>query len=329
MEVWRYVAGTKAQVSSLGRFCSTRGVVTTPKPRRDGYVRVQIDGKLYYIHRLIAVAFNLPRKKGQHQVNHRNGDRSDNLEWVTASENIRHSFDNLDRESSAPRQSKPVRGRKRGTEDWTPYPSSQEAARTLGLDSGSIRACCRGKYQRTGEYEFEYDEPNEPPLLEGEEWRYVTGTTAQVSSLGRFCSTFGVVTTPKPHLDGYVYVGINGKLYLIHRLIAIAFNLPREKGQDQVNHRNGDRSDNRLDNLEWVTASENVRHSFDNLDRESSAPRQSKPVRGRKRGTEDWTPYPSSQEAARTLGLDSGSISACCRGKRRRTGGYEFQFETK
>ena len=45
-EVWRSVEGTKASVSSLGRFRSAFGVVSTPSPMASGYVRVQIDGKV-------------------------------------------------------------------------------------------------------------------------------------------------------------------------------------------------------------------------------------------------------------------------------------------
>ena len=48
-----------------------------------------------------------------------------------------------------------------------------------------------------GGYEFEFADPTEPDTLEGEEWRDTIGD-AQVSSLGRFRSTMGVVSTPAP-----------------------------------------------------------------------------------------------------------------------------------
>lgn len=70
------------------------------------------------------------------------------------------------------------------------------------------------------------------------------------------------------HPDGYVNVGLRKESKIVkrtsvHRLVAVAF-IPLVKGKDFVNHKNGIKSDNRAENLEWCTRQENVRHSFDN-----------------------------------------------------------------
>ena len=178
-EEWRIVAGTGAQVSSHGRFRSTKGVITTPMPKKSGYVQVAILKKNYYIHRLIAVAFGLTRAEGQSTVDHIDGDptnnRLDNLRWASSSEQIKYSYaTNAARVSSAPRRSKPVRGRKCGDVTWTPYASVSEAARALQLNPGHVSLCCAKKRRQTGGYEFEFDVPTEVAVLPGEEWRDVT-----------------------------------------------------------------------------------------------------------------------------------------------------------
>ena len=70
-----------------------------------------------------------------------------------------------------------------------------------------------------------------------------------------------------------------------------------------------------------------MKHSYaTNENRASNAQRTSKPVEGRKLGAEAWVPYASTAEAARSLELHPGHISACCSGGRKHTGGYEFRW---
>jgi hypothetical protein len=82
----------------------------------------------------------------------------------------------------------------------------------------------------------------------------------------------GKVIGPRGHAlsssttsDGYELIPLYSdegkqKTFSLHRLVALAF-VPNPKGKAQVNHINGDKSDNRASNLEWSTRSENMAHA--------------------------------------------------------------------
>ena len=87
----------------------------------------------------------------------------------------------------------------------------------------------------------------------------------------------------KPSLatTGYFVIGIctNGKKknFPIHRLVAQTF-IPNPQNKPQVNHRDGNKLNNNIDNLEWVTAKENSKHALDMGLLENISKSVSKPV---------------------------------------------------
>jgi hypothetical protein len=110
-----------------------------------------------------------------------------------------------------------------------------------------------------------------------ENWKDINGYEGyyQISNFGKIKSLPRVLknrikkeTILKPSINNHGYVAcgltINKKYkrFLIHRLVAEAF---IENTQDKpfINHINGIKDDNRIENLEWVTHSENVKHAYD------------------------------------------------------------------
>jgi hypothetical protein len=68
---------------------------------------------------------------------------------------------------------------------------------------------------------------------------------------------------------GYQHISLHTKSILYHRAIASVF-IPNPDNKKEINHKNGIKTDNRIENLEWVTRSENIKHSFDVLKKKSN-----------------------------------------------------------
>ena len=64
--------------------------------------------------------------------------------------------------------------------------------------------------------------------------------------------------------DGYKLISLKGKSKRVHRLVAEAF-IKNPNNLSQINHKNGDKGDNRVENLEWCDQSKNQQHKYDEL----------------------------------------------------------------
>ena len=114
------------------------------------------------------------------------------------------------------------------------------------------------------------------------------------------------------------------KTYTVHRLVAKAF-LPNLKNKKQVNHIDGNKENNNIDNLEWVTSSENNKHAF--------ITGLNKPHNMRKVNQYDlqgnfikqWNSIIDFLKE-NNLNLKNSNITTCCKGKRKNAYGFIWKY---
>lgn len=101
------------------------------------------------------------------------------------------------------------------------------------------------------------------PSLDWEEWRDIPGYEWRymVSNIWRVKSIIRNKILKLDNSGSYPTVDLCIRRELVHRLVALSF-IPNPNNKPQVNHINGIKYDNRLDNLEWVTRSENTIHAY-------------------------------------------------------------------
>jgi hypothetical protein len=156
-------------------------------------------------------------------------------------------------------------------------------------------------------------------------WRPVRGLEDkyEVSNTGlvrRKAYLMKAVVTPKGgHLQ--INLGLHRRTY-VHRLVAEAFLGEPGENQIWVNHRNGNPSDNRVENLEWCTPGENIEHGYRHNGRVNY---NSRPVRALDVNGEPIMEFASMTSAAKHLGVTHGAVrSALARGGK--CGGYLWEF---
>lgn len=240
--------------------------------------------KCVRIHQAVLTTFGPARPSEKHTPNHKNLDRADNrienLEWSTRSEQQKHRYVHGHRGQ----QGRSVHQLSLEGEHIKTHESISAAARATNSQPKCITLVCTGKMKKTNGFSWAYaTEPKPLPAstMTDEEWKEIaTEQGYQISTFGRVRNPRGRMMSTKPRTDGYVPLVIShnkrSNNYLMHILVASTF-IPNDDRtvRNEVDHKDGNRSNNAVTNLEWVTHKENaaraIGKSVEKLDSKTQA----------------------------------------------------------
>jgi hypothetical protein len=282
-EIWKDIPGYegKYKISNYGKVVSyswTRFFGTDNKARidypeiqkkihinKDGYpvVGLSIKGKekKFRVHKLVALTF-IPNPENKPEVNHKDANKQNNhvnnLEWATHQENMDHCFALGLRKKQYIRKPK-VYVSKVCTKCNIEKPITDFRIVNYKTGEQGRRPRCKSCEKKL--QQLRRNTYYEKISLEGEIWKDIPldNCNYEISTLGRVRhKNSGKVLTPKKHTGGYHQVSFyvlgtsKTKYYFVHRLMAQTF-LYKEDDKPMVLHRDGNKENNKLDNLFYGT----------------------------------------------------------------------------
>jgi hypothetical protein len=271
-EEWKVIEkATNYEVSNYGRVKNAKTDRILKPTLNGGYwaIGLRINNKTTtaFAHRLVATYFMVCPDE-TYVVNHKDGIKTnnhvENLEWVSQSENCKHAYRlNLNTPTII------------GVSQYTPdgvfikeYKSLVDAEKETGVFNGHISNACRCVRNRkiAGGYIWKYTSyiPTTQPVPQGKTMtrypNYIITNDGRVYNSQR-----NKYLVPAESHGGYMYVGLSDgverKSFSLHRLVALNF-INNPNNYLEVNHIDFDKTNNNVDNLEWISRSDNMKHNF-------------------------------------------------------------------
>nr|QBK86186.1 MAG: HNH endonuclease [Marseillevirus LCMAC101] len=310
---------SKYEVSSMGQIRNKKSKYIFSSKPFGGYIRNKFlddEGisKNIYVHIIVARAFIGEPKSSDLTVDHINRKPTDNrvvnLRWATKEQQAANSD-----KSNSGCKGQPVIQYTMDMEEIKRWVNITTAANELKIDKGNISKVCKGSYDHAGGFKWAYERQD----LDGEIWKNYEPMDIQVSNMGRIKSlhiTYGSKT------GNYLTYGEPQKR--VHVMVAEVF-LPNPENKPEVNHKDKNGINNKLENLEWATRSEQMIHSHQsnsNPDRYSNA----RAVKQYDLEGNFICEYESIKEASKYAGCLKTSISQVCSGLSKSTKKFVFKY---
>lgn len=324
-EIWKKIDGyTNYSISSFGNVRNDKTDKLLKLSYARGYTRVGLSNnkkvKGFFVHRLVAFAFLGKPEENQTTIDHINRIKDDNkpsnLRWAS------HTEQNYNKIKTS-HQPKKVMQFSLDDNYIKMFDSAKIAAENIKGCNISIKQACVGRLKTSGGFKWKFEENT---IIQGEIWKEikVENILFIVSNKGRIKHSHNTINY------GYNYGGykavqktLNGKTktMVIHRLVAMAFIPNLDPLKNIVNHKDGNKTNNTDENLEWVTASENVQHSINILNNKV------KPIIQRDADSlKILGEFKSIKNGAKKIGISYASIGNCLNGKQKSTCGFIFEY---
>lgn len=329
MEEWRdldflgypiYKVSNKGDVQN-----SQRSSLLKQTKNNEGYKYVNLSEKgkckTYLVHRLVVLAF-IGEGKENETVDHIDRNREnnvvENLRWATKCLQRKNSKTTGPRSNSYKVEQRDEKGVL--IKIWK---STREAVDHGGFGRQGIQSCCVGRNKSHKGFTWNYVDES----IEKERWENITigEFDLVISNKGRVKRTRGPPSFGSKN-NGYLVVGFGRNSddsyvktgFLVHRLVALAF-IPNPKNLPVVNHIDGVKTNNVVENLEWTTHQGNSLHAY------KKGLRVLKPVK-RTNADGETVMYESIKKAAEENNVSGSHIAKVCKGKRKTAGGFFWYY---
>ncbi len=329
-ELWKVIIGfNNYECSNLGRIKNVSNGRILGGVEAKGYIRYTLidndnNSVLKFGHQLVAITW-ISNDENKPTVDHINRTRNDNkvsnLRWATHKEQAQ----NIDYENKKINNKKGVWKCDLKSGDRIQYYDTIKDAATDVTDDidgfKKISACALGKTKYAYEFKWEYINNED---LENEEWKLVLSVKANnyyISNFGRLKNNNRLL---KPTDDnGYESVILNNKYKRIHGLVAEAFieNTDPIK-YNMINHKDANRKNNHVSNLEWTDAEGNSIHAAQN-----NLNKLHKQIINYDDNCNILKIYTNCTKAGNDLNVNIASINKCCKGLIKSCGTNKLKFK--